>query len=57
VVENYAVVKARVPKSTWYRATQAEPNNLAADILGCQSFRRENLGMHPRPDIHWQQVP
>jgi hypothetical protein len=57
VVQNFAVVNDRVPKTTYYRRTQTVPNNLVADICRYHSFRRENLWVHPRTDIHWQPVP
>jgi hypothetical protein len=56
VVDNFAVVNYRVRKTSYYRRTQALPNQMVADIIGYHSFRRENLWVSPRMDIHWQQV-
>lgn len=56
VVDNFAVVNYRVLKTSYYRRTQALPNQMVADIIAYHSFRRENLWVFPRTDIHWQQV-
>jgi formylmethanofuran dehydrogenase subunit A len=57
VVNNFAVVNYRVPKTVYYRRTQAGPNTLVADICRYHSCRWENLRVYPRADVHWQQAP
>jgi formylmethanofuran dehydrogenase subunit A len=56
VVNNFAVVNNRVAKTTYYRRTHTLPNQMVADIIAYHSFRRENLWVSPRTDVHWQQV-
>jgi formylmethanofuran dehydrogenase subunit A len=56
VVQNGAVVQAQFSKTTYYRRTRSEPNQLVTAICRNHSFRLENLLVRPRPDLHWQQV-
>jgi hypothetical protein len=56
VVHNGAVVKAQFPKTTYYRRTRTEPNQLVTEICCGYSFRLENLRVRPRPDVHWERV-
>ncbi len=57
VVHNYAVVNFGVAKATFYRRTEALPNQLVADICAYCSFRLENMRIPPQAEVHWQQVP
>jgi formylmethanofuran dehydrogenase subunit A len=57
VVQNGVVINAPVPKTTYYRQTRTEPNQLVNDICRGYSFRLENLRVQLRPGAHWQQVP
>jgi formylmethanofuran dehydrogenase subunit A len=56
VVHDFEVVNYQVTKNSYYRRTQALPNDLVEAICRYYSFRPENLLVRPQPDVHWQQV-
>lgn len=56
VVHNYELVRPEVAKTTYYRRTLAQPNQLVTDLCTSRSFRNENLRVRSVPHIHWQQV-
>jgi hypothetical protein len=57
VVENFALVRAEVPKAAWYWRTGAESTPLADEMCRYRSFRPENLWVAPDlPAAHWREV-